>query len=881
MYNKNNVDYVALLWEDFMSQADNREISSARKEHMPYLRFIEVIINHFISKDKTISMRNKINLHTIRDDSLLATLTKARKYKNVASPSRKLSHVLEEEPAEKPKRARKPAKKSTTVPTAGVVIKDTPCESMPKKKTPAKFDRGKCMDLIFDATLLEAAQVKEALKKRKKESRILHLSGSGDGVGSQPKVTDESEDKTIGTYEGTSTKPGVPDVPKYLSESENESWGDSCDDDSNEVTKNDDEDDVGSDANEDKEASDSEKTNSDEDENLNVNLNDDEEEEHEEEYVRTPDSFEFNDDDEEYEELYKDVNVRSKVAEHEEVGKRDAEMIDTTHESSKQSSSVSSDFASKFLNLDNVPPVINEVASMMNVKTPHEESSTQARLNLSVPVTAIPKTSTVLVTTVTPIIQPFSSISQMTAPTPVPTTEPSTSLIPALPDFAFIFEFDQRVSALEKELSQVKQVDHSVQILAQIPKAQAEKEKYIEIIEKSMKEIIKDEVKSQLPQILPKEVSDFATPVIQSAINKSLKNVIIAKSSSQPKSTYEAATSLTEFELKKILLDKIQKSKPYRGAPEHRQLYDALIKSYKLDKDLFESYGNTYSLKRDRDDKDQDEDPPARSDQWLKKRRTSKDVEPSRSSKSKESKSSSSKCSKSQSKSSGKSAQAEEPESFKNDWFKNLEKPLTPDRDWNARKQIDFRPPQTWISKMAKAVTNKLDWTNHEGHEYSFDLSKPIPLIEDQGRQVVPPNYFFNNDLEYLKAKKYDYGYLDEITIQREDYPIYKFIDGDFLRLNMRDIEDMLLLLVQKKFSNLERDDLFDLNVALWMFTSEFSFLSRVIHDIASSLEMDYLPKRRWGKLDRKRCRIMIKAIGQQLFERRLMRNMEKFVGGR
>ncbi|GJQ96686.1 hypothetical protein Tco_0007825 [Tanacetum coccineum] len=74
MYYKKNVDYAALLWEDFMYQADNREISSARKKHMPYPRFTKVIINHFISKDKTISMRNRINLHIIRDDSLLGTL---------------------------------------------------------------------------------------------------------------------------------------------------------------------------------------------------------------------------------------------------------------------------------------------------------------------------------------------------------------------------------------------------------------------------------------------------------------------------------------------------------------------------------------------------------------------------------------------------------------------------------------------------------------------------------------------------------------------------------------------------------------------------------------------------------------------------------------
>ncbi|GKE07504.1 hypothetical protein Tco_1399522, partial [Tanacetum coccineum] len=359
-------------------------------------------------------------------------------------------------------------------------------------------------------------------------------------------------------------------------------------------------------------------------------------------------------------------------------------------EGSKQSSTVSSDFARKILNLDKVPQVIDEVASMMNVKTPHEESSTQAPPNLLVPMTTIPKTSTVYVTTVTPIIQPFSSIPKMTTPTPVPTTEPTTSSIPALLEFASLLRFDQRVSALEQKLSQVKQ-SYTAEFEK---KAQAEKEKYIDIIKKSVKEIIKDEVKSQLPQILPKEVLEFATPMIQ--------------------------TSITEFELKKIILDKIQKSKSYRGAPEYRQLYDALIKSYKVDKDLFESYGITYSLKRDRNDKDQDEDPPAGSDQGLKKRKTSKDIEPSRGSKSIESKLSSSKGSKSQSKSSGKSAQAEElvfktvdtkmpqdqgdylgntddqpnvEEASKHKWFKKIERPPTPDRDWNAGKQIDFRPP--------------------------------------------------------------------------------------------------------------------------------------------------------------------------------------------
>ncbi|GKD73913.1 hypothetical protein Tco_1332195, partial [Tanacetum coccineum] len=46
------------------------------------------------------------------------------------------------------------------------------------------------------------------------------------------------------------------------------------------------------------------------------------------------------------------------------------------------------------------------------------------------------------------------------------------------------------------------------------------------------------------------------------------------------------------------------------------------------------------------------------------------------------------------------------------------------------------------------------------------------------------------------------------------------------------------------------------------------TFVQMVLHDIASSLRMDYLPKRRWSKLDKRRSRIMIKAIDQWLFER-------------
>ncbi|GJU29691.1 hypothetical protein Tco_1173280 [Tanacetum coccineum] len=171
---------------------------------------------------------------------------------------------------------------------------------------------------------------------------------------------------------------------------------------------------------------------------------------------------------------------------------------------------------------------------------------------------------------------------------------------------------------------------------------------------------IKEQVKDQLPQILSKEVSNFALLMIEALIKESRDEVTLAKVSSKPHSTYEDASTLTEFELKKILIDKMEKSKSCLAAPEHRYCYDSLKKSYDLDKYFFFSYG-VYSLKRSHKDKDKDEDPSARSDRGSKKRKLRKDAEPTTGPKKKDSTYGSSKGIKSQPKSSKKFVQSEEP----------------------------------------------------------------------------------------------------------------------------------------------------------------------------------------------------------------------------
>ncbi|GJV51845.1 hypothetical protein Tco_1447586 [Tanacetum coccineum] len=53
------------------------------------------------------------------------------------------------------------------------------------------------------------------------------------------------------------------------------------------------------------------------------------------------------------------------------------------------------------------------------------------------------------------------------------------------------------------------------------------------------------------------------------------------------------------------------------------------------------------------------------------------------------------------------------------------------------------------------------------------------------------------------------------------------------------------------------------------------------LEDITKNIDMEYLPKRRWSTLEKKRAHFMIKVINKLLKERMMMRSLEKFVGGR
>ncbi|GJT93182.1 hypothetical protein Tco_1082027 [Tanacetum coccineum] len=911
---------------------------------MYYPRFTKVIIHYFLTKDKTVSRRNKIGTHTSRDNYLINTLRfvsanevsqiygarlpesmispemretkayktylvyatgvtppkKARKFKNPTSPKLITVPASPKEPTKKSKRVKRAAKKSTNAPTTSVVIRDTPGVSVSNKKAPAKTDKGKGIELLSDATLLKDAQLKKALKKSKQETHKLQASGLSEGADFESEVHDKSKAKSSDTSEGTSVKLGVPDVSKAES-----SWGDSEDDNESDHyndkgSQNDDDDS--------NDAQDSERTDSDEEENPNINVNVDEEEEtQEEEDVPTPDysvptdeetddeNKEF--DDEEYAGLYKDVNVRSKVIEHEEVGKGNVEMTDATRES------------------DNVPPVIDEVASMMNVKS---------------------------------------------TPTPEPTTEPSTTLIPALLDFSSLFGFDHRVSILEKELSQLKQVDHSAQILtsiiSQIPimmddhlgtrirfatqtdlqsytvefekNAQEEKDRYIDLVEKSIKDIIKDEVKSQLPQILPKEVSDFTTPDAEPTKDpktKESKSISSKGTKSQSKSSGKTVQAEEpEFEVADSDMPQNQEGslgnddeEPMRETPQQGPTQSWLM---------------TLTTTADKPSKDFDElmSTPIDFSAYIMN---------------------------------GLNITNLTQETLLGPSFKLLKGTCT-----------NFVELKYDFEECYKALSEKLDWDNSKGGDYPFNLTKPLPLVLNgifkypvkvaynkhakwgisHWREQRKTFYGYARGLEssydvystkHIMAvtrvevmRKQGYGYLREIEVQRVDNELYTFKEGNFPRLRINDIEDMVILVVQNRLTNLLDDDVSDMvikkrvkdlqlgvksyqkkiNVTkpettrpsikkrdpytlhrdpyrfiyvdnqgrnrlmrsdeLYKFSDgTLTRLQTSLEDITKNIQMEYLPQRRWSSLEKKRAHIMIKAIDKQLKKRRMMRRLENF----
>ncbi|GJU71096.1 hypothetical protein Tco_1262501, partial [Tanacetum coccineum] len=184
---------------------------------------------------------------------------------------------------------------------------------------------------------------------------------------------------------------------------------------------------------------------------------------------------------------------------------------------------------------------------------------------------------------------------------------------------------------------------------------------------------------------------------------------------------------------------------------------------------------------------------------------------------------------------------------YPKDWFKKPKRPFTPDPEWNTGKKVNDGPTQNWLSNLIS------------------DLTKA---------DLVGPVYNLLKVTNVKVNKWYGYGHLELIEVRSADQQLYKFMERDFPRLHLNDIEDMLLLVLERNRP---------------MRTHEFYKFSDgtlisvwdKLKDMANNLELGYnsvMPRRRWSNLDKKRSRIMVKDIDRQLLERRLLRSLENLL---
>ncbi|GJU65870.1 hypothetical protein Tco_1247705 [Tanacetum coccineum] len=342
------------------------------------------------------------------------------------------------------------------------------------------------------------------------------------------------------------------------------------------------------------------------------------------------------------------------------------------------------------------------------------------------------------------IIQP----QQLPILTPATTT---SSSLQNLPNFASLFGFDHRLKALEDNFSELRQTNQYAEALSSIPstveqylankmqeavdvavqlkyerireESTTANQQFLDSIDDGMKKIIKEQVKKEVSKIIPK-VEKFVTDQLESEV--------LVRSSKEANTSHAVAANLSELELKKILIDKMEANNSINRSDIQRQLYKALVEAYEADKILLDTYGDTVTIKRPRDGADDDQEPSAGTDRGSKRRRSGK--EPASTSAPSETTTktagkTTSTGSKTHKKSASQSApveeamqstdvfkgpadqefetgvqdeQAEEEVQHLPDWFQKPTRLPSPDHAWNTSVPAVHESVQPWLSNLAQ-----------------------------------------------------------------------------------------------------------------------------------------------------------------------------------
>ncbi|GJX13635.1 hypothetical protein Tco_0205393 [Tanacetum coccineum] len=587
---------------------------------------------------------------------------------------------------------------------------------------------------------------------------------------------------------------------------------------------------------------------------------------------------------------------------------------------------------------------------------------------------------------------PYPLVIQTQQPpilTPATTT---SSLLQNLPNFASLFGFDYRLKALEDNFSELRQTNQYAEALSSIPsivdqylankmqeavdvavqlkydrireESSTANQQFLDSIDEGMKKIIKEQVKKEVSKITPK---------IEKLVTDQLESEVLVRSSKEANTSHAVAANLSELELKKILIDKMEANNSINRSDIQRQLYKALVDAYEADKILLDTYGDTVTIKRPRDGADDDQEPSAGTDRGSKRRRSGKEPA-STSAPSETTTTTAGKTTTTGSKTHKKSAsvhdeQAEEEVQHLPDWFQQPTRLPSPDHAWNKSVPAVHESVQPWLSNLAQQDPREsFDELTDSTFDFSafvmnrlnvqtltpellagptFELMKgtckSLTELEyfceefqiSRCRVFTVSSTFINNDLEYLRggesSRKYsisvmkttaaDYGHIkwiedlvpnsmwSQMIVKYDNSPYEEYHIGQKRRQfyafrtsreSARDVtlKDGLLPVTKKatfhrlrdpntvkicsssreeKVTNLTVEEVLHLISAM----GTLDDVRTALNDRLKGIRMAYLPQTFWSQRDKANARAMIQAIDKRLKTRRIMRSLERFVGGR
>nr|GEX74387.1 hypothetical protein [Tanacetum cinerariifolium] len=868
-----------------------------KSNEMYYPRFTKVIIHHFMSKDPSILRRNKVNWHYVRDDHMFTIIKLVSRHQN----TQQFGALLPIELTNEDIRNSKAYKEYYAVATGA-----TPPKPKPSKQA-AKASKAKSLSALSEVAMTEAQQLKLATKRSLQQTHI-------------------SQASSFGVDEGTSSIPGVPDVPTDESE-EKISWN-STDEEGN--------DDEGNDGGDDGEEGDDDDDDAQDDDDQEDEGNDEDNEEEGSDDGQASNEEEF---------------IHPSLSTHAEEETSDEESFDPIPKTPK--------------NIDDEGNGEENFGTNVGREEGHDEKEEEDELYRDVNINLGRGMESIFETTSQMDVQTPTSVAPL--PMSAQTLTPST-----------IATITKTLQAPTPSITALIKVVVQIQSDRLRDEAQAENDEFLKTIDENMQKIIKEHVKEQVKVQVSKIL-----PKIKQTVNEQLEVEILTLSSNSSKTSYDVAADLSEMELKKILVEKIKGNKSIHRSNEQRNLYKAFVEAYESDKIILDTYGDTITLKRCRDDDaDKDEEPSAGSDRGSKRRREGKEPESASAPQEKATR-------KEPIQTTFEMEEPSHPEfeigaddqpivepSQYPEWFSQQKKPPTPDRDWNKTSElaklsdsrssfnelmdtpVDFSnflmnrlkvytltlellagptyeltkgsckslvELEFFLEEVYKATTDHLDWFNPEGQQYLHNLLKPLPLIpSNRGHRVIPFDHFINNDLKYLcggassrkyttyvtKTKAADYGHIKWIedlfysfAVNREsardvyskrrivtvtelkivEWPSYKQLDW-ITCSDLKRKEAYIAYLNPRGFIYQNKDK----QNRLRRIDELHKFSDGTLIDVRTALDdrlkriqMKYLPQSIWRKSEKDRAAAIIQAIDKRLKTRRIMRSLERFVGGR